>query len=87
MKTATIPSLRVDPKFREAVESVLQKDETISSFVELSLKKHIRTRQVQQQFVNRGLASRDEAKETGEYYDADEVLAGLDSMLAEAEKG
>jgi hypothetical protein len=31
------------------------------------------------------LASRNKAKQTGEYYDADDVLAGLDSMFSHAE--
>jgi len=85
MKTATIPSLRVEPELRHAVESVLQDNETLSSFVEQSLKSYIRKRQLQQQFIARGLASRDEARKTGEYYDANEVLAKLDTMLSRAE--
>ena len=32
MKTATLPSLRVDPALREAAEAVLQEGETLSSF-------------------------------------------------------
>ena len=38
MKTATIPSLRVDPALREAAESVLDQGETLSSFVETALR-------------------------------------------------
>ena len=74
MKTATIPSLRVAPDLRRAAESVLQEGETISSFVEQSLRTNIARRQLQQEFIARGLASRDEARKTGEYYPAEEVL-------------
>ncbi len=81
MKTATIPALRVEPKLREAAESVLALNETLSSFVEESLRANIEKRIHQQAFIVRGLASRDEAKRTGEYYSAESVLAELDDIL------
>lgn len=81
MKTATIPSLRVDPELRHAAESVLQEGETLSSFVEHSLRISIDYRRAQQAFIARGLASRDEAQRTGEYFTAGEVLRELDDML------
>lgn len=84
MKTASIPSLRVAPDLRKAAESVLQEGETISSFVEQSLRANIERRQLQQEFIARGLASRDEAKRTGEYYSEDEVLQELDGILQKA---
>ncbi|MEO7496079.1 MAG: YlcI/YnfO family protein [Massilia sp.] len=85
MKTSTIPSLRVAPELRAAAEAVLEAGETLSSFVELSLRLHIERRVTQRDFIARGLASRDEAKHTGEYYDADDVLAELDTLLDEPE--
>ena len=81
MKTATIPALRVEPALREAVQSVLAADETLSSFVEESLKANIERRKHQRDFIARGLASRDEAKRTGEYYSAEIVLSELADML------
>ena len=84
MKTATIPALRVEPELRQAAESVLTANETLSSFVEESLRANIHKRKHQQAFIARGLASRDDAKQTGEYYSADSVLAELDSMLQQA---
>ncbi len=87
MKTATIPSLRVEPELRDAAESVLQEGETLSSFVEASIRESIARRQMQTEFLARGLASRDRARETGRYTQADDVLARLDRMLAEAKAG
>ena len=84
MKTASIPSLRVAPELRQAAEGVLQKGETISSFVEQSLRANIARRQIQQEFIARGLASRDEAHRTGKYFSAEEILHELDNMLAHA---
>lgn len=81
MKTATIPALRVEPKLRQAAESVLAENETLSSFVEESLRANIEKRLHQEAFIARGLASRDEAKLTGEYYSAESVLAELDDIL------
>ena len=81
MKTATIPALRVEPALREAAQSVLASGETLSSFVEESLKANIERRKHQRDFIARGLASRDEAKRTGEYYSAESVLAELDDIL------
>lgn len=84
MKTATIPSLRVAPELRLAAERVLLEGESLSSFVEQSLRAHIQLRQVQQEFIARGLASRDAAQQTGEYFAVEEILADLDNMLARA---
>ena len=84
MKTASIPSLRVAPDLRKAAESLLQEGETISSFVEQSLRANIARRKLQQEFLARGIASRDEAKRTGKYYPAEDVLAELDGLLAKA---
>lgn len=86
MKTATIPSLRVDPELRRAAEGVLLKGESLSSFVEQSLLENIRRRQAQQEFIARGLASRDEARQSDEYFSAVDVLRELDDMRAKAGK-
>jgi hypothetical protein len=84
MKTATIPALRVEPKLREAAQSVLCEGETLSSFVEESLRSNIERRLHNQAFIARGIASRDEAKNSQEYYSADSVMAELGEMLKKA---
>lgn len=81
MKTATLPSLRVDPELRAAAEGVLEKGETLSAFVEHAVKAQVHYRKTQAEFIARGLASREEAKRTGIYYSADEVLGELKGML------
>lgn len=81
MKTATLPSLRVDPALREAAEAVLQAGETLSSFVEQSVRAQVQLRQQQEAFIARGLASRDRARASGRYVEAAEVLAGLEARL------
>ncbi len=82
MKTATIPSVRVEPEFRAEVESVLAEGESLSEFVEASVRASVERRRVQAEFIARGLRSRDEAKRTtGDYVDADDVVAGLQRKL------
>jgi predicted transcriptional regulator len=82
MKTATIPSLRVDPALREAAEAVLGEGESLSSFVEQAIRASIDRRQAQREFVARGLASRAEARRNGRYVSSDAVLGRLEKMLA-----
>lgn len=84
MKSATLPSLRVDPELREAAESVLQEGETLSGFIEASVRETILRRRTRAEFIARGLASRDEARRTGVYIDADVVHAQLSDKLAKA---
>ena len=81
MKTATIPSVRVEPDFRAEVEAVLADGETLSEFVEASVRASVERRRVQAEFIARGLRSRDEARRTGEYVEADVVLEGLQRKL------
>lgn len=84
MKTATLPSIRVEPEFREQLEASLKEGETISEFIEGSLRASLRRRNDQAAFVARGLASLEEARRTGVTYDARAVVRELEQMLAEA---
>ena len=81
MKTATIPSIRVEPDFRAEVEAVLADGETLSEFVEASVRATVERRRVQAEFVARGLRSRDEARRTGKYVDADVVMDAMQRKL------
>lgn len=85
-KTSTIPPLRVNEEVRAAAEAALMEGETLSGFVLEAIQLNIQRRTMQQEFVARGLAARDEARRTGRYVSADEVLAGLDKTLARTRK-
>ncbi|MDD2720581.1 MAG: prevent-host-death protein [Gallionella sp.] len=84
MKSATMPALRVQPELRQAAEEILRPGETLSAFVEEAVRRNVALRRSQQEFIARGLASRDQARRTGVYFPADEVLQELDDMLAAA---
>lgn len=86
MKTATLPSLRVEPELRKSAEAVLKKGESLSSFMEQSLRDEVNRRRVQAEFIARGLAAREEAKRTGVYYTVDEVMGSLRQILKDAKK-
>ncbi len=86
MKTASLPSLRVNPELRSAAESVLQEGETLSGFIEDSIRSNIERRRNQKVFIARGLLSREKAKETVEYISEEKVLTGLEAMLAKAKQ-
>ncbi|MDM0116609.1 YlcI/YnfO family protein [Variovorax sp. J22R133] len=73
MKTATFPSLRVDSDLREATESVLREGETLSGLIETAVRDTIHRRQVETEFLARGLASSEDAKRTGVYHTATSV--------------
>lgn len=86
MKTATFPSLRVDPALRQAAEDVLQAGESLSSFVEQSVRAQIELRKSQEAFIARGLVARDNARNSGRYVSSATVLKGLESRLVKARK-
>lgn len=85
-KTSTIPPLRVKSEVRAAAEAALMEGETLSGFVLEAIQLNIQRRALRQEFIERGLAAREEARRTGEYVSADEVLAGLDRTLAQSRK-
>jgi predicted transcriptional regulator len=85
-KTSTFPPLRVNEEVRTAAEAALVEGETLSGFVLESIQYNIQRRAMQQEFVARGLAARDEARRTGKYVSAEDVLASLDKTLARSRK-
>lgn len=81
MKTTTIPSIRVEPEFLAEVEAVLAEGETLSQFVEASVRASVERRRMHAEFIARGLRSRDAARRTGDYADADVAIDGLQRKL------
>lgn len=84
MKNATLPPLRVDSALRNAAESVLREGETLSGFVLEAVRLNIERREALREFIARGLLAREEARATGDYVSAADMLARLDASLARA---
>ena len=84
MKTAILPSVRVDPELRESVKSLLEAGETLSGFVENAVRQAVRRRQNQAEFVAPALMSLENAGRTGEYVDEGALVDKLAQKLAAA---
>lgn len=86
MKSSSLPSLRVKPELRKAAEQVLEEGETLSAFIEVSLRANIEKRLNRKEFIAKGLVSRDLARKSGEYVDASLVIEELQGMLDQARR-
>jgi predicted transcriptional regulator len=84
MKTASLPSLRVDPELRAAAESVLKEGESLSSLIEDSLRRQIDYRKTQAEFIARGLAGLANAERTGVFYTTDDIQELMRKKLEKA---
>lgn len=84
MKTAAIPAVRVSPELRQAAEALLRDGETLSGFVEEAVRRNVEYRQAQLAFIERGLASSEEARKSGRYVSSSAVLGKLAHRLDEA---
>ena len=85
MKSASLPTLRVTPEFRAEAEAVLKEGESLSNLLEQAVILEIRNRKLKAAFLERGLAARAHAAETGNYYSTEDVLQRLDARLQERE--
>lgn len=81
MKTATLPPLRVEPQFRKTVERLLAPGETVSTFVEQAVRDMVERRQADEAFGARALAAREQARTTGRYHPAADVLGALRAQV------
>lgn len=81
MKTATIPAVRVEAALREEVEGLLREGETLSEFVEQSVRTAVQHRRDRDEFVARSLASLEATRQSGAYVDANVVIESLQRTL------
>lgn len=86
MKTATLPAIRVTPALRDQLEQVLNEGESLSAFVEASVRSAVKQRMDQAAFVARGMASLAAAQRTGQFVSAQVVVSGLQDQLADAKR-
>lgn len=82
MKTAVIPQVRVDPELRAELDSVLLPGETLTDFVEASVRNAVEFRRVQTDFATRCNASLAQYERTGISAPADAVLSKLEAKVA-----
>ena len=81
MKTAALPSVRVEPEFREELEASLSPGETVSAFIENSVRNALHKRQLDAKFHARAKTSIERFKSGEEQgYTVEEVVAELRAM-------
>ena len=84
MKTASLPSVRIEPMLRDDLERALNEGESLSAFVEASVRDSVRRRLDQAEFVKRGIASLEAARQSGHYVTAQDALHKLEQRLKQA---
>lgn len=65
MKTSTLPPVRVDEAFRATAESVLYEGESLTSFIEATVRRAVEHRRIQAAFEARARESLEHYKRTG----------------------
>ena len=81
MKSAVIPQIRVKPELRAELESVLRQGETLTDFVEATVRNAIAFRRVQVAFHARALTASEAYHQTGVSVPVETVLERLQSKL------
>ena len=82
MKTAVIPQVRVEPKLRADLDSVLLPGETLTDFVEASVRRAVEFRRVQTDFAARCDSALAAYERTGVSIRSDLVLSKLEAKVA-----
>lgn len=81
MKQAMLPPVRVPEDLRAAAENVLAEGETLSSFIQESVKRAIELRKVQASFNAKADASLERFRRTGRSVRASDVVEVLQGKL------
>ena len=81
MKSAVIPQIRVEPALRAELESVLRQGETLTDFVEETVRNAIAFRRVQTAFQARAQAASEAYHQTAVSVPVETVLERLQSRL------
>ena len=81
MKSAVIPQIRVEPELRAELESVLRQGETLTEFVEATVRDAIAFRRIQTSFHTRAQAASEAYHQTGDSVPVESVLDRLQSKL------
>jgi hypothetical protein len=86
MKDAVIPQVRVETELRASLDAILHPGETLTDFVEVAVRNAVEYRRVQTAFALRCDTSLAEYERTGVSIPAAQVIARLESKLAQRRK-
>lgn len=83
MKTATIPSILMQPELREELESLLKEEGSLSELVPSVVLANVRQRRDSTEFMQRGLCFLGNTSKEDEYVKVNDVLKKLSQKLAQ----
>ncbi len=81
MRTATLPAVRVSPDTRALIESVLKEGESLSTFIEETVRKHAAWRKEDEAFHARAALASKRLAEGGKFFTAEESIARLRAQV------
>jgi len=81
MKTSSLPPVRVDAEFRAEAESVLHDGESLTGFIEATVRRAVEHRQVQAAFEAGARKSLAKYKRTGASKSVAEVFEGIEAKI------
>jgi hypothetical protein len=84
MRTATLPAVRVSPDTRALIESVLKEGESLSTFIEETVRKHAAWRKEDEAFHARAALASKRLAEGGKFFTAEESIARLRAQVQRA---
>ena len=82
MKSAILPQVRVEPQLRADVEAVLHEGETLSDFVESTVRQAVEYRRMQAEWNARAQAAWLRFQQTGAAVPASDVVGEMRERLA-----
>ena len=77
MKTAILPQVRVEPQLRADLEAVLREGETLSDFLEATVRQAVDYRRMQAEFDARADAAWSRFQQAGAGLPAEELIAEM----------
>ena len=86
MKNATLPPVRVDEEFRAAAEGVLHEGESLTGFIETTMRRAVEHRRIQNAFEAQARKSLARHKRTGAAKSVDQVFDKLQAKVAARRK-
>ncbi len=86
MKTSTLPPVRVDEALRATAESVLHEGESLTSFIEATVRRAVEHRRIQAAFEARAKESLAHYKRTGVSSSTDELFDKLEAKVTARRK-
>jgi hypothetical protein len=81
MKTAILPQVRVEPQLRADLEAVLREGETLSEFLETTVRQAVDHRRMQAELDARADAAWSRFQQTGVSVLAEDVIAEMRGQL------